>query len=179
MDRIKIDLTILEEIWGTELNEWNAKDIFAAILVLETSTKTGKRIVIPSLKRKFYLVRSIFEELGLTNFEENKRLLDMALSEHIRQRIDNSALPTKDKAAPLLSPLHWLKIQKWLKANLEASTFSFTNKRYMAMLSISFGFSTGLRLSEIHRLRYSDIDMAPKDVIKLRIRRLKSNPSLI
>ena len=43
------------------------------------------------------------------------------------------------------------------------------------MLSISFGFSTGLRLSEIHRLRYSDIDLEPKDVIKLRIRRSKSN----
>ena len=175
VERIKIDLTILEEVWSINLKEWNAKDIFAALLVLETSTKTGKRIVIPSLKRKFYLLRSIFEDFGLTNFEDNKRLLDMALSEHIRQRIDNSALPTKDKAAPLLSPLHWVEIQKWLKANLVASTYNFTNKRYMAMLSISFGFSTGLRLSEIHRLRYSDIDWEPKDVLRLRIRRSKSN----
>ena len=99
----------------------------------------------------------------------------MALQEHIKQRIDNSAQPTEDRAAPLLSPVEWVKIQTWLKENVEASTYNFTNKNYMAMLSISLGFSTGLRLAEIHRLRYSDIDWEPRNVLKLRIRRSKSN----
>ena len=175
VERIKIDLTILEEMWSRDLSVWTAKDIFASILVLETSTKTGKRIVTTSLKRKFSLLKGIFEDEGLDNFEVNKRVLNMALQEHIRQRIDNSATPTPDKAAPLLSPIQWVQIQKWLKANIVASTFNFTNKRFMAMLSISFGFSTGLRLSEIHRLRYSDIDWDQKNVLKLRIRRSKSN----
>ena len=87
VDRIKIDLTILEENWSLSLKDWNARDIFAALLVLECSTKTGKRIVISSLKKKFYLLKSIFEEAGMPNFESNKRVLTMALQEHIRQRI--------------------------------------------------------------------------------------------
>ena len=43
------------------------------------------------------------------------------------------------------------------------------------MLSIALGFSTGLRLSEIHRLRWSDVDFNVTAAVKLRIRRSKSN----
>ena len=154
---------------------WNVRDIFAAVLVLETSPKTGKKIVTSSLKRKFFLVESIFQEYGLTTFDQNKKLLKMALQEHIKERIDKDPKPTSDLAAPLLSPVEWLQIQTWLKANLEASTYNFSNKRRMAMLSISLGFSTGLRLSEIHRLRWSDVDFNVQDAVKLRIRRSKSN----
>ena len=43
------------------------------------------------------------------------------------------------------------------------------------MLAASIGFSTGLRLAEIHRLKYSDIDLDCEDAIKFRIRWSKSN----
>ena len=174
VDRIKIDLTMLENEWGKSMSEWEAKEIFSFILVLEISKK-GKRIVVSSLKRKFYLVRSIFAEKNLPNFESNHRMLKMSLQEHIKNRIDKADRPTEDRAAPLLSPNDWLRIQKWLKDHVEGSTYNFTNKRHMAMLSISLGFSTGLRLTEIHRLRYSDINLDNKGALKLRIRRSKSN----
>ena len=170
-----MELTILEENWNVEIECWEVADIFAAVLVLETSPKTGRKIVTSSLKRKFFLVESIFQEYGLTTFTLNKRLLKMALQEYIKDRIDKAPTPTKDSAAPLLSPVEWLSIQKWLKDNLEATTYNFSNKRRMAMLSISLGFSTGLRLSEIHRLRWSDVDFNVPDAVKLHIRRSKSN----
>ena len=174
VERIKIDLTMLEEEWDKNKSEWEAKEIFSFILVLEISKK-GKRIVTTSLKRKFFLVRSIFAESNLPNFETNQRMLKMALQEHIKNRIDKAEKPTEDRAAPLLSPNDWLEIQKWLREHTEGSTYNFTNKRHMAMLSISLGFSTGLRLTEIHRLRYSDINLDNKGALKLRIRRSKSN----
>ena len=173
--RIEIELTILEESWKKNLKDWGPGEIFSLIMILESSTKTGKRIVITSLKRKYFLVRSIFQQRGLSNFDENRRELSMALQDHIKERIDRDPTPSPDRAAPLLSPLEWLAIQKWLKANIKGTTNNFTNKRYMAMLSISLGFSTGLRLTEIHRLKFSDIDWNHPSGLRLRIRRSKSN----
>ena len=176
VERIKTDLTILEKNWGKEINNWESKEIFSLLLILESSTKTGKRIVVSSLKRKFFLVGSIFEEFGLTNFERNRRELKMALQNHIKQRIDKDEKPSPDRAAPLLSPCEWLQIQQWLVEGIDdASTENFKNKRYMAMVSIGLGFSTGLRLTEIHRLKFSDISFDHHAALKVRIRRSKSN----
>ena len=176
VERIKIDLTILEKNWSKNLSDWESKEIFSSLMVLESSTKTGKRIVISSLKRKFFLLGSIFEEYGLTNFERNKRKLKITLQDHIKQRIDNDEKPSPDRAAPLLSPCEWLQIQEWLIQGIDqVSTENFRNKRYMAMASIGLGFSTGLRLTEIHRLKFSDIGYGHHAALKLRIRRSKSN----
>ena len=173
--RIESELTILEESWSTALSEWGPDEIFSSVMILESSTKTGKRITVTSLKRKYFLVRSIFQERGLSNFDKYRRDLSMALQDHIKERIDKDPKPSPDRAAPLLSPLEWLAIQKWLKANIKGSTNNFTNKRYMAMLSVSLGFATGLRLTEIHRLKFSDIDWEQPAGLRLRIRRSKSN----
>ena len=175
VNRIKADLTMLEENWNRSLTEWGPIEIFSSVLVLESSTKTGKRIVVTSLKRKYFLVRSIFQELGLSNFDRNRRTLKMALQEHIKNRIDRDVRPSPDRAAPLLSPSEWLMIQEWLMENIEGSTSNFTNKRHMAMLSASLGFSTGLRLTELHRLKFSDVDWDQPQGVRLRIRRSKSN----
>ena len=98
----------------------------------------------------------------------------MALNMHYKQRLDEADHPTLDRRAPMLSPVDWVRIQRWL-VEKEFSTPAFNNKKYMGMLSVAFGFATGLRLTEIHRLKYSDLDLNGDEEIKLRIRRSKSN----
>ena len=172
--RIEQQLTMVEENLGLKSIFWGANETFCFLLVLETIPRSGKKIVIESLERKYGLVKSIFEKRGypLDGIEERK--VRMALNVHIKQRLDEADKPTTDKSAPLLSPLDWIKIQTWL-LNTKFTTKAFRNKKYMAMLSIAFGFSTGLRLTEIHRLKYSDLDLNGDDGIRLRIRRSKSN----
>ena len=160
---------------------WKAKEIFAFLLILESKSKSisdngeKDKIVTKSLERKFSLVKSIFNMYYVPIPAAEERQIRMALNEHIRNRLDKSDEPTKDQAAPMLSPVQWVRIQRWLKDEASTSTKNFTNKKYMAMLSISIGFSTGLRLSEIHRLKYSDLDLNGDSEIKIRIRRSKSN----
>ena len=174
VERIKIQLTMVEKNLGLKSLFWGANEIFAFLLVLEINPRTGDKIVIESLERKFGLVKTIFENQGYPMDPVEERKVRMALNMHYKQRLDEAENPTKDKSAPMLAPTDWVKIQKWLM-DTKFTTKAFQNKKYMAMLSIAFGFSTGLRLTEIHRLKYSDLDLNGDDEIKLRIRRSKSN----
>ena len=181
VERIRKKLTMMQEQIAIKAECWGAKEIFAFLLVLESKSTTvtdgseTDKIVTKSLERKFSLVKSIFNMYYIPIPALEERKIRMALNEHIRNRIDRSEIPTKDQAAPMLSPVQWVRIQQWLKNEASTSTANFTNKKYMAMLSISIGFSTGLRLSEIHRLKYSDLDLNGDAEIKIRIRRSKSN----
>ena len=174
--RIEILLTMTEQNLNLEAQRWNEEHIFTFLLILESETKTGKRIVIKSLERKYAHVQAIFRQKGFPMNERTERKVRMALNLHIKRRLDNSERPTPDKSAPKLSPVQWVMIQEWLsnEPSLE-NTPNFRNKKYMAMLSISIGFSTGLRLTEIHRLKYSDLNFEGNEEIKIRIRRSKSN----
>ena len=176
IQRIKKLLTMTEEDLEMKAEVWKEEQIFMFLLVLESETKTGRKIVVKSLERKFGLVKSIFRQRGCPLTELTERKVTMALNVHIKGRLDKSELPTPDRSAPRLSPVQWVKIQKWLseEPSLE-NTDNFRNKKYMAMLRISIGFSTGLRLTEIHRLKYSDLDFDGEDEIRIRIRRSKSN----
>ena len=173
--RIEKELTILETNLGKSADWWNSSEIWAFLLILEISTKTGRKIVIKSLERKFGLVKTLFATRGHPMSMEAERDVRMALNVHTKIRLDTADHPTKDGAAPILSPIQWIQILEWLNTKAKANTKPFMNKKYMAMLSISFGFSTGLRLSEIHRLKYSDLSLDGDEEIKIRIRRSKSN----
>ena len=175
VQRINRRLTMMEANLGLPAHLWRPQEVFGFILLLETDTKSGQKIVIKSLERKFAHVKSIFRDRGHPLSEAEERGLRMALNEHENKRIDKAEKPTRDRSAPILSPIQWVKIQKWLLNEGKDNTPNFKNKKFMAMLSISLGFSTGLRLSEIHRIKYSDLDLDGEDEIKLRIRRSKSN----
>ena len=174
VERIKQQLTMVERNLDLKSLFWGANEIFAFLLVLEINPQTGGKIVIESLERKFGLVKQIFANGGYPMDALEERKVRMALNLHYKQRLDEAEQPTADRRAPLLSPVDWVRIQQWLM-NTKFTTEAFRNKKYMAMLSIAFGFSTGLRLTEIHRLKYSDLDLNGDDEIKLRIRRSKSN----
>ena len=166
---------MVEKNLGMESIFWDEDYIFAFMLVLEKDTKSGKKIVINSMERKFGLVKTIFESKGHPIPIDTERRVRVALNDHYKIRLDKAENPTKDGTAPMLSPEQWVKIQKWLEEESNSSTYNFRNKNHMAMLAISFGFPTGLRLSEIHRLKYSDLDLDGEEEIRLRIRRSKSN----
>ena len=176
IQRIKQLLTITAKKIEMEAECWGEEQIFMFLLVLESATKSGRKIVIKSLERKYLLVKAIFRQQGHPLTEQTERKVRMALNLHIRSRLDKAEQPTKDKSAPRLSPVQWVKIQKWLseEPSLE-NTVNFRNKKHMAMLSIAIAFSTGLRLTEIHRLKYSDLDFDGDEEIRIRIRRSKSN----
>ena len=173
--RIKKALTIMEDRIDKKAECWKSSEIFAFLLVLESDTKNGKKIVVRSLERKFGLVKSIFREKFHPISMEEERQVKMALTLHIQNRLDEPDEPTEDLSAPLLSPLQWKSIQQWLNDKAKITTNKFINNKHMAMLSVAIGFSTGLRLTEIHRLKYSDLNLNGKDGIKIRIRRSKSN----
>ena len=175
IERIKIELTMFEEGLSKKAIDWKAEEIFGLLLILERKTKSGKKIVIRSLERKFYLLKSIFSAEGYPIDQLEERKVRMALNVHIKKRLDKSENPTKDGAAALLSPLEWVRIQEWLRDECKMTTRAYVNKKHMAMLAVAIGFSTGLRLAEIHRLKYSDLDLNGEDEIKIRIRRSKSN----
>ena len=174
-ERIENDITILEENLGLKVENWKAEQIMALLLVLESNTKTGKKIVINSLERKYALVKSIFEVRGHPVSKEEQRKVRMALNVHIQERLDEPDLPTEDGTSPMLSPIQWVAIQEWLQNHASTTTPNFVNKKHMALVSIAFGFSTGLRLTEIHRLKFSDLNLNGNNEIKIRIRRSKSN----
>ena len=173
--RIQKELTIMEENLAKKVNEWKAEELFAMLLVLETKTKTGRKIVIRSLERKYSHLKSIFASYGHPVPMSEDRKVKMALNVHIKKRLDKAESPTEDRSAPLLSPLQWVAIQKWLKEKAKTTTKAYRTKKHMALLSVAIGFSTGLRLAEIHRLKFSDLDLSGDDEIKIRIRRSKSN----
>ena len=175
IQRISKTLTMMEKNLNLKAHLWRPVEVFALILVLETDTKSGKKIVIKSLERKFALVKGIFRDRGHPLSEAMERRVRVALNDHENKRIDGAEKPSKDRSAPRLSPVQWLKIQEWLLKEGPENTPNFKNKKYMAMLSISIGFPTGLRLSEIHRIKYSDLDLDGEDEIRIRIRRSKSN----
>ena len=182
VERIRRQLTIMESNIDKRAECWEAKEIFAFLMILEKKPNTQfdddderSKIVTKSLERKFSLLKSIFSMYYIPIPALEERKIRMALNEHIRNRIDKSINPTKDQAAPMLSPVQWVRIQRWLNDEANTNTKNFKNKKYMAMLSISIGFSTGLRLSEIHRLKYSDLDLNGETEIRIRIRRSKSN----
>ena len=174
ISRIEKQLTMVEKNLEMKSIFWGANEIFTFLLVLEIHPRTGGKIVINSLERKFGLTKSIFEKRGYPISTVEERKVRMALNMHYKQRLDEAENPTKDKRAPLLSPVDWIKIQKWL-LKTKFTTEAFRNKKYMGMLSVAFGFSTGLRLTEIHRLKYSDLDLNGTEGLRLRIRRSKSN----
>ena len=176
IERIRKLLTMTEQNLEMGAECWKEEQVFTFLLVLESETRSGRKIVVKSLERKFMLVKSIFRQQGFPLTESVERKVRMALNVHIKQRLDKSENPTKDKSAPRLSPVQWVEIQEWLskEPSLE-NTDNFRNKKFMAMLSISIGFSTGLRLTEIHRLKYSDLDFDGENEIRIRIRRSKSN----
>ena len=173
--RIENQLTMVEGNLDLKTNFWKEMEIFGFLLVLETATKSGRKIVVKSLERKFLLLKSIFRKRNHPMSEQIERKVRMALNVHIKNRLDKPDSPTKDRSAPRLSPVQWVKIQQWLDTQASETTVNFQNKKYMAMLSISLGFATGMRLTEIHRLKYSDLDLDGEDEIRLRIRRSKSN----
>ena len=176
IERIKKLLTMTEQNLQMNSRFWKEEEIFTFLLILESETRSGRKIVVKSLERKYLLVKSIFRQKGYPLSEIVERKVRMALNVHIKGRLDKAEKPTPDRSAPKLSPVQWVKIQKWLseEPSLE-NTYNFRNKKFMAMLSIAIGFSTGLRLTEIHRLKYSDLDFDGEDEIKIRIRRSKSN----
>lgn len=173
-DKIKKEITIMEDSLGLKAVFWGAEEIMALLLILERSAKTGEKIVIQSLYRKYGLVKVIFRTTLIEIPEDVERRVSMALNAHVKNRL-NEEEPTEDGTHPMLSPLEWKRIQKWILENARDSTEPLKNKKYMSMLAISIGFSTGLRLAEIHRLKFSDIDLNGQDVIRFRIRWSKSN----
>ena len=174
--RIENLLTMTETKIAMEAKCWKEEQIFMFLLILESETKSGRKIVIKSLERKYLLVKAIFRQRNHPMSETVERKVRMALNVHIKARLDKAEQPTQDNSAPRLSPVQWVQIQKWLseEPSLE-NTPNFRNKKYMAMLSIAIAFSTGLRLNEIHRLKYSDLDFDGEEEIRIRIRRSKSN----
>ena len=174
-DRVERDLTILEENLGLKAECWKAEQIMALLLVLESNTRSGEKIVINSLERKFILVKSIFAARGHPISSGEQRKVRMALNVHIQERLDEPDLPTTDGTSPMLSPVQWVAIQTWLSEEASTTTENFLIKKHMALVSIAFGFSTGMRLAEMHRLKYSDLNLNGKNEIKIRIRRSKSN----
>ena len=72
-DRIQKEITILEESLKLRAECWGPEQIMTLMLVLETSNRTGNKIVIDSLYRKFGLVKTIFRTKYLEISEEDER----------------------------------------------------------------------------------------------------------
>ena len=164
----------MEESLKLKAMFWGAEEIIALLLVLETKTRSGKKIVIESLYRKYSLIKSIFRTRIREIPEETEKRISMALNAHAKERLNNEE-PTTDGTHPMLSPVEWKRIQEWILNHARDSTEPFRNKKYMSMMAVSIGFSTGLRLAEIHRLKFADIDFEGEKVIRFRIRWSKSN----
>ena len=88
---------MFEEGLSKKAIEWKAEEIFGLLLILERKTKSGKKIVIRSLERKFYLIKSMFNANGFPLDPSEERKVRMALNVHIRKRLDKTKTRQSDR----------------------------------------------------------------------------------
>ena len=154
--RTKAKMKSFESLCKKELRNWGIVEILSCFRYLEQTAKT--RLTNVGLLGVISNMKDVMRLEGVNVMIENEKEIKLFRNYYINKRIDNSSKADKKKGANTPLNINWLKSIR----NLNPQVNESDKKRLrtaQAKLAMVITKACGARLSEVLRLKHSDLEL--------------------
>ena len=173
---MKNHLLMFSEKLEIPIENWGISEIMASWVILE---RNGDRVLKPDgWQKKMKDIKAALEIMNIPIMSKFEKEIKFLTQEYVKERIDQEVVPIKKASANM--PPYW--VWKALIAATKETDDKMSDCKQLRQMQqhilLVWALSSGARLSELLRLKVSDVEMVTlpgMNFIKLTIRRGKNS----